>query len=147
MRCIVCRLVVVATMMMGCGADPAAKLRGGAVKAPQWDALDNITSQELLYPIEMSAQMGDWKGVKTAVAKPEFKAAVDAFANAEIPADFATDARKQAKDEAVKHYRALIEAAEENGADNDLKTAYEAARKSMGVVQKPDDGGEEGSEG
>jgi len=137
MRRILCGSVIVATFMLGC-ANQAEKFTASAVTPPKWDALDKLTSQELLYPIVMSAQMNDWKGVKTAAAKPEFKAAVDEFASAQIPSEYATDARKQAKDDAVKHYQALIKAAVENGSDNDLKAAFEAAQKSIVEVQKAD---------
>lgn len=139
MRRILCSSVILVTLMLGC-SDPGSKLRGGAVATPKWDALEKLTSKDLLYPIEMSAMRNDWKGVKAAVTKPEFKAAVDAFATAEIPSEFATDARKSAKDEAVKHYRALIKEAEGKGSSKVLKAEYEAAKKSIAEVQKPDTG-------
>jgi hypothetical protein len=56
----------------------------------------------------MGAEMGDWNTVKKEAASPDFKAAVDAFASTDVPEEFATDARKQAKDDAAKKFQSLV---------------------------------------
>ena len=131
-----CGLVVTAAIMAGC-SDPAAKFRGSPAKVVTWDALEKFSSEEVMRPIEMPAAEKDWGGVKAGAGSAEFKAAVEEFASAEIPPEFATEERKSAKDEAVKHYHALIEAAEKDAPASEIQAAYEAATKSMAAVREP----------
>lgn len=129
-------VAIVSAMMIGC-SDPGAKFKANPVTYPKWDALDKIFSEEVMRPIAMPAAEKDWSGVKAGAATAEFKAAVDTFAKAEIPAEFASAERKSAKEDAVKHYRALIKAAENNAAASEIQAAYEAATKSMVALRKP----------
>jgi hypothetical protein len=130
MKNVLCLLFLAA--MFGCssgGAPPQTEL-----KYPQWEAMDKLSSDDVR-EIVMGAEAGDWQTVKKAASSPDFKAAVDAFASTDVPEEFATDARKQLKEDAVKKFRALIEAASGSGS---VQEHYEAAYESLKAVRAPD---------
>ncbi|MFT4556567.1 MAG: hypothetical protein ACI93T_001553 [Porticoccaceae bacterium] len=113
----------------GTGATPQTEL-----KPPQWAELDALSS-ESVRSMMMGAEMGDWNSVKTEAASPEFKAMVDAFASTDVPEEFATDARKQAKDDAAQKFQALVEAGAGSGS---IQDAYKAAQGSLAAVRAAD---------
>ena len=132
-----CCCLIVLFGMIGCG-NPTAKFEEGEpAVTPQWDALTQLTSEELSMPLEMSAMNEDWDGVKQAVQNSQFQEAVDGFADSEIPAEFATEERKKAKDDAVAQLKQLIELATSNAGGDQLKAAYEAYQKALTLVEKP----------
>jgi len=109
------------------------------VDVPHWEALDKLTSQEISYGVIISAENKDWKTVGTEVAKAEYKAAVEAFASSEIPGKYATDARKQAKEQAAKDLRALVAAGESKASPKQIEASYKKAMSSLDAVRKPDE--------
>lgn len=107
-----------------------------AQDVPHWEALDKLRSEEVSYGLVISADNKDWKAVGTEAARAEYKAAVEAFATAEIPGKYATDARKQAKEQAVKDLRALIAAGERKASPKQIEAAYNKAMSSLNAVGK-----------
>lgn len=124
-------LVVVSAALMGCSGGESRIESITPAKAPKWDGLDKLDAA--LYPLQMSADRNDWSGVKAAIGKPEFQSALDAFANSTIPKEFATDARKQAKEEVVTNFRGAANA----GGAKDIQTAYQSALASLAKVRRP----------
>ena len=122
-------LLAAAVGCSGTGATPQTEL-----KSPQWPELDKLSS-ESVRAMGMGAEMGDWNAVKTEAASAEFKAAVDAFVSTAVPEEFATDARKQAKDDAAKKFQALVEAGSGGGS---IEEAYKAAQESLAAVRATD---------
>ncbi|NQV26618.1 MAG: hypothetical protein HQ518_19860 [Rhodopirellula sp.] len=123
---------VLLAMAVGCsggGATPQTEL-----KSPQWPELDKLSSEDMRSML-MGAEMGDWNTVKREVSKPEFKATVDAFASTDVPEEFATDARKQAKDDAAKKFQDLVAAGAGAGS---IQDAYKAAQESLAAVRQTD---------
>ncbi|MDA1161694.1 MAG: hypothetical protein O3B13_01190 [Planctomycetota bacterium] len=130
-----CLVMTVILALGGC-SDPAASMRKN-IQYPEWDGLTAISSEEVLMPIEMPYERGDMAEFKTAISSEVFAAALDKFEQSEIPADFVTEDRKQAKTAAVENYRKALEAVKSGSSVDDLKSAYEAARSQMKVVGKP----------
>jgi len=130
MKNVLCLLLLAA--MVGCSGSGAAPQK--ELKYPQWEAMDKLSSDDVR-EIVIGAQEGNWQAVKKGAASPEFKAAVDAFDSTAVPEEFATDARKQLKEEAVQKFRALIEAASGSGS---VQQQYETAYESLKAVPAPD---------
>ncbi len=130
MKNVLCLLLLAATIGCSSGGAPPQK----ELKYPQWEAMDKLSSDDVR-EIVIGAQEGNWQAVKKAVSSPEFKTAVDTFASTDVPEEFATDARKQLKEEAVQKFRALIEAASGSGS---VQEKYEAAYESLKAVRAPD---------
>lgn len=122
-------LLAAAVGCSGTGATPQTEL-----KAPQWAELDALSSESVRSMV-MGAEMGDWNTVKREAASADFKAAVDSFAATDVPGEFATDARKQAKDDAAKKFQALVEA---GGGKGSIEETYKAAQASLAAVREPD---------
>jgi hypothetical protein len=122
-------LLAAAVGCSGTGATPQTE-----VKSPQWPELDALSSESVRSMV-MGAEMGDWNAVKKEAASPEYKAMVDAFASTDVPEEFATDARKQAKDDAAKKFQALVEAGSGKGS---IEEAYKAAQASLAAVLAAD---------
>ncbi len=131
MKTSLCLLILLAATF-GCSGSGAPTQT--VFKPPQWPALDKLSSDDVRSMV-MSAEMGDWDSVKREVSTPEFKAAVDAFASTEVPEEFATDARKQAKEDAAKKFQALVAAGSGTGS---IQETYKAAQDSLAEVRKPD---------
>lgn len=130
MKNTLCLLLLAAAVgCSGTGATPQTEL-----KPPQWPELDALSSDGVRSMV-MGAEMGDWNAVKKEAASPAFKAAVDAFAATDVPEEFATDARKQAKDDAAKKFQALVEAGSGKGS---IEETYKAAQQSLAAVREPD---------
>lgn len=119
----------------GC-SDPAAKMKIDQ-EYPQWDEFATLTSTEVLMPIDTAFAQEDWRGLNKALNAPEFKAALDAFEQSELPSQFATDERAKAKADAVTQYRECIKIAGSNGNKKKLKEAYESARQNLNKVAAP----------
>ena len=131
---ILCGLCLTGTLIAatGCSGNDLPP----AQDVPHWEALDKLNSEEVMYPVVISAEHKDWKTVASEAAKPEFKGAVEAFASAEIPGKYATDARKQAKKQAVKDLKALIAAGEKKAPPKQIEAAYKKAMQSLNAVGK-----------
>lgn len=124
-------------LLLGC-SDPAAKFELEQPPAPAtWPALEKLTAEEINRPIDESALQEDWAAFKKAVTTSEFKAALEAFAAEEIPAQFATQERKTAKDEAAKAFQEVIRLAESGASGSELKKAYETAQQHLQETAKP----------
>ena len=133
---LLCGFAIASVLVSGCTDQPST-FQGAPVKVVTWDSLDELMSDDVMRPVIMPADMNDWAGVKAGVSSETFKAAVEEFANAPIPSELATPEREAAKEELVKNYRALIEAAEKGAAATELQAAYEAADKSMAAIKQP----------
>jgi hypothetical protein len=130
MKNTLCFLLLAAVIgCSGSGATPQTEL-----KPPQWAELDALSS-ESVRSMMMGAEMGDWNAVKTEAASAEFKAMVDAFASTDVPEEFATDARKRAKDDAAKKFQALVEA---GGGKGSIEGTFKAAQESLAAVRAAD---------
>lgn len=122
-------------LISGC-SDPTAKMQIDQ-EYPQWDEFTTLTSTEVLMPIDTAFAQENWKGLSKALNSPEFKAALDAFEQSELPSQFATEERAKAKADAVTQYHECIKIAGSNGNKKKLKEAYESARQNLNKVAAP----------
>jgi hypothetical protein len=126
-------ILLVATVI-GCGNPQADKLGSGGDPVAA-EAHQAIFSPEVFGGIDYSAQMGDLTNARTLAQSPDFKAKVDAFANAGLPEEWS--GREAAKNELVQALRDLTTAAESGG---DLQAAIDkvkAANQKLTASAEP----------
>lgn len=128
-------LVLLVTGLLGCfGPAPSEQFE---YSAPTWPALEKLTSEELMMPIGMSADAGNWDAVGSLVVAEDFKVAVEEFASTPVPGEWATPERTAAKDKAAENLKALIEAAEQKKPPKELKSLWEAYSQNIQEAAKP----------
>lgn len=105
--------------LIGCG-NPQAETLGSGGEAVNAEAHQALFSPEVFGGMQYAAEMGDLTTARNLAKSPEFKAKVDAFANAGLPSEWS--GREAARDEVVQALRDLIAAAESGG---DVKAAVD----------------------
>lgn len=128
-------LVLLVTGLAGCfGPAPSEQFE---YSAPTWPALEKLTAEELMMPVGMSADAGNWDAVQSLVVADDFKAAVEEFASTPVPGEWATPERTAAKDKAAENLKALIEAAEQKKSPQELKPLWDAYSQSIEEAAGP----------
>jgi len=132
-------LALLVTGLVGCSKPTGSDQYDYEV--PTWPALEKLTDEELMMPIGMSADHGDWDAVRSLVVADGFKAAVEEFASTPVPRQWATPERTAAKDKAAAGLRALIEAAEKGESPKELEALWAAYSQSISKVADAVGGG------
>jgi hypothetical protein len=99
-----------------------------------WDAADKFDGEDGFMPLAYAAEAGDWARARQVASGEKFEQALNEFAAAPAPADWAD--RADEKDAAVQDLKALIKVSRE-GSSNDMQLAYQKAVESLKQVRAP----------
>ena len=120
--------------LVGCSGSGA--VHQASAEYPTWPALERFRDDELMMPIAMSADHGNWEQFRSLVVADNYRAAVEEFASTPVPGRWATPERTAAKDKAVAGMKALIEAAAQKKPAAELETLWRTLGQDMGEVTK-----------